>query len=804
MNKDMFKELLVTKLASTLGKSLEEATAYDIYVALSSLVKDAITKDWVQTNMVRRKRKTKQVYYFSLEFLMGKMLSKNLARLHMTEIAKRGLKELGFDINEIVALEPDAGLGNGGLGRLAACFLDSLAACGFAGHGNGIRYKHGLFKQKISNGYQIEEADSWLTQENVWEIKKSSESVEVKFYGDVREDYRDGKMYYLHEGYEPVLAVPYDMPVMGYENGVVNTLRLWSAQPKDKDFDFQSFSKGQYASAVAHRQSVRAISDVLYPDDSNYDNKLLRLKQQYFFVCAGLKSIIRSYLENGGDILNLASHVSIHINDTHPALAVPELMRILVDEKQIEWDIAWNITAKVISYTNHTLLPEALEKWPLDMYKKLLPRIYQITQEIDRRFKMDVEAMYGDKGVQLERMAVISSDRVNMANLSIIGSHSVNGVAAVHSELLKTVLFKDFYTIYPKRFNNKTNGITHRRWLLESNPGLVKLLDKSIGDGYRKNPLELSKIVKKSLHKDAAFLTELGKVKANNKIALANIVEDRLSIAVDTNSIFDVQVKRMHAYKRQLLKTLHMIYLYLQLRDNPGLDIHPVTFIFGGKAAPGYAYAKLIIKLINSVADLVNGDPVISRKIKVVFLENYNVSLAEIIFPGSDISEQISTASTEASGTGNMKFMMNGAITVGTMDGANIEIAEAVGPDNIITFGLSVDEVLGYRKSGSYNSRAIYENNPVLKRVLNCLTDGTFKNSLSDEFMPIFNALIQNDEYFVLQDFDSYIEACNGANDLYKNDFNKWLSISAVNIGQSGIFSSDETIKRYANEIWNI
>jgi len=805
MNKEAFKENLITKLEANIGKSIEDADSYDMYFALSYMVRDYIAKDWIRTNNFYKKNNVKQVYYFSLEFLMGKMLKKNLTRLKLYEVATEVLADLNYDINEITHIEPDAGLGNGGLGRLAACFLDSLAACSFPGHGNGIRYKHGLFKQKISNGYQTEEADSWLSTDNVWEIKKKSEAVTVKFFGDIRSEYKNGKMYYYHENYEPVLAIPYDMPMLGYENNFVNTLRLWSAQPLKGDFDFKSFSNGQYASAVAYRQSVRAISDVLYPDDSNFHNKQLRLKQQYFFVCSGITSIINSFIAKGGDILKLHEYVSIHINDTHPAIAVPELMRILIDEQGLDWDIAWNITVNTISYTNHTVMPEALEKWPVDMYKELLPRIFQITQEIDRRFKIQlVELCPGDM-CRIANMSIIESNNIKMANLSIVGSHSINGVAAVHTEILKNQLFADFYNIYPKRFSNKTNGITHRRWLLNSNPGLSELIINSIGDDFIKHPLKLDDIVNKNFHTDSSFLKQLGEIKTQNKMDLSTLIQSRWGISVDYQSIFDVQVKRMHAYKRQLLKVLQILDMYFCIKENKSIDIMPVTFMFGGKAAPGYTYAKLVIKLINSVGDLVNNDADVNGKMKVVFLENYNVSLAQRIFPASDISEQISTAGKEASGTGNMKFMLNGAITVGTMDGANIEIAEAVGQDNIITFGLSVSEVMEYYKNGSYRSVDIYNNNYRVKRALDALVNGTLSTALHEEFVPIFNSLIRdNDEYFVLRDFDAYLNACQRANDLYKNDMTKWLSMSAVNISKAGRFSSDETIRKYASEIWNI
>lgn len=805
MSKEVFKELLITKLESTLGKSIDEAKIDDVYYAISHVAKDYIAKDLIKTNKYYKNNNVKQVYYFSLEFLMGKSLKKNLNRLELFTVAKEVLADLGYDMADVTHVEADAGLGNGGLGRLASCFLDSLAACSLPGHGNGIRYKHGLFKQKISNGYQVEESDNWLKTDHAWETKRASEAVEIKFYGTVWQETYEGKNIFHHDDYQTVIAIPYDIAMLGYENHYVNTLRLWSAEPKDGDFDLKSFSSGEYNSAVAYRQTVRAISDVLYPDDSNPQNKELRLKQQYFFVCAGITNIINRYIENGGKILELANFIAIHINDTHPALAVPELMRVLIDEFDLDWDTAWDITTKTISYTNHTILPEALEKWPVEMYRHLLPRVFQITEEIDRRFKAELNELCPNDYGKMAYMSIIEGVYVKMANLAIVGSYSVNGVAAVHSEILKTQLFSDFYSIYPDRFNNKTNGITHRRWLLDSNPDLSHLIIDAIGNKFIKEPLLLNELVEKNFHKQKVFLQQLGNIKHENKISFSNFIESKFGSKVDPNSIYDVQVKRLHAYKRQLLKALQILDMYFTIKDNRDLDVHPVTFMFGGKAAPSYTYAKLIIKLINSIGALVNADPDTNQKMKVVFLENYNVSLAQRIFPASDISEQISTASKEASGTGNMKFMMNGAITVGTMDGANIEIAEAVGPENIITFGLSVKEVLEHYRHRNYKSSQVYHNNPRLKRVVDGLINGTITDTKHEEFMPIYNSLVRdNDEYFVLEDFDAYLKACKTANDIYKLEPEKWLSMSAVNIAKSGRFSSDETIKKYAAEIWHV
>lgn len=805
ISEEMLRENLITKLETHMARCVEDATKQDMYQALSLLTKDYIVKNWLKTNKYYRHNEVKQVYYFSLEFLLGKMLPKHLERLGLTQQAEQALRELGFDLEDILACEPDYGLGNGGLGRLAACFMDSLAACSFAGHGNGIRYKHGLFKQKIVNGYQVEEADDWLVTDNPWEIVKNSDTVEVPFYGNVREEFRDGRMVFIHENYQPVLAIPYDMPLVGHQNEVVNTLRLWSAEPKDGDFNFQLFSKGDYASAVAYRQSVRAISDVLYPDDSQFDNRVLRLKQQYFFVCAGISSILKSYLKKGHSIMELPRYVSIHINDTHPALAVPELMRILLDVHGLDWDNAWNITRNVISYTNHTVMPEALEVWPTEIYKKLLPRIYQITHEINERFCRELWQVYHYDLNKIAHMAVEANDAIRMAHLAIVGSHSINGVAQVHSQLLKSQLFSDFYKTFPARFNNKTNGITHRRWLMASNPRLADLLNSTLNMDVAKSPTRLAEIIQRGLEKDACFLKELARVKWENKVAFSNFLSREHSFSVDPSFIFDFQVKRIHAYKRQLLNAIKILDRYFAIKEDGRTDFTPTVFFFGGKAAPGYAYAKTAIKLIHSIATLVNNDPAVKSLMQVLFLENYNVSLAQRIFPAADISEQISTAGTEASGTGNMKFMLNGALTLGTMDGANIEIAQAVGRDNIFTFGLSVDEIMRARRENSYHSAEVYTANHRIKRVMDALTDNTFADASPEEFFPIFNSLVlQNDYYFYLADFESYVTTAERAERIYREEPMRWLQMSAVNIARAGQFSSDETIREYAKDIWNI
>jgi len=806
LTREEIKNKLLDELAASRNISLEDATDRDMYFALGNFVRELVAKEWIKTKKYYKENNVKQVYYFSLEFLMGKALRKNLSCLNLFEDMKKVLKDMGFDIFKVMHIEPDAGLGNGGLGRLAACFLDSLAACGFAGHGNGIRYKHGLFRQKIIDGYQVEEADNWLSMENIYETRKSQDSVEVPFYGEVVTDFSDGKMKFIHKNYDAVIAVPYDTPIPGYRNHIVNRLRLWSAEPKDsEEFNFSKFSRGEYSSAVEYRQSVRAISDVLYPDDSNYSNKLLRLKQQYFFVCAGIHSIIKSHLKAGNSINELHKYVSIHINDTHPALCVPELMRILVDEYEIPWDEAWYITTNTLSYTNHTIMPEALEKWPISMYKTLLPRIFMITEEINRRLCNDLYEIYpGDTG-KVSYMAIIQNDVINMANMCVAGCHSVNGVAAVHSQILKDQLFHDYYMTTPEKFNNKTNGITHRRWLVDSNSELSDLISKSIGNAFITEPLKLKNLIDKGFTENEDFLKQLDKIKYRNKVKLAEFIKNKQGIDINPDTLFDVQVKRIHAYKRQLLNAFRILYFYFEIKDNKNREFQPVTFFFGGKAAPGYAYAKLTIKFINSVANLVNNDPDTKDILKVVFLENYNVSFAQHIFPASDISEQISTASKEASGTSNMKFMLNGALTLGTMDGANIEIAEAVGDENIFTFGLSVSEVLERYRNNDYNSRNIYESDYKIKRILDTLKGDFYKDINPGEFMPIFDSIVnRNDEYFLLEDFVPYIEATQKAYNIYKNDRTKWLKMSAYNIAKAGRFSSDETIKEYANEIWKL
>ena len=803
-NKEILRTLFIEKLEATRGVSVEDATPEDCFFALSYLIKDQIMKRWVQTAAgTYIKDKKKQVYYFSLEFLLGRMLESNIIALGLHDVCSETMKEFGFDPVEIYRLELDPGLGNGGLGRLAACFMDSLAFLGLHGNGCSIRYKYGLFEQKIVDGHQVELPDNWLRNEAVWEVKKPNKAVMVKFFGDVFEEWKDGRRWFYHENYEPVVAMPYDVPIPGGDSETVNTLRLWSAEATQQ-FDFGAFSGGDYLNAVSRKYSAEAISEVLYPDDSNYQNRMLRLKQQYFFVSAGVQSIVRHFKRYYGDVRTLADYTAIHINDTHPALAVPELMRILMDEEGLGWDEAWDITVRTISYTNHTILPEALEKWPVDVFSKLLPRMFMIVSEINARFCSMLWEKFGDDADKVSRMAIISHGEISMAYLAIVGSHAINGVAKVHSEILKNELFKDFYEVFPKAFNNKTNGIAHRRWVQLANPRLTSLISEAIGEEWVKEPLKLSLLDEGGAVKDSAFLEKLREIKRENKIRLAKVIQEKNDITIDPDSIFDVQVKRIHAYKRQLLLLLNIIDTYNAILHDPDKDIVPRTFITAGKAAPSYHFAKEIIKLISVVAEGVNNDPRIRGLIKIVFLENYRVSLAEKIFPASDLSEQISTASMEASGTGNMKFMMNGAVTIGTHDGANIEIFDAVGEGNFIPFGLTVPEVLELRRNQSYDSREYLSGHERLRRIVYDVINSTPHKVGMAQFPYIFDSLTtHNDEFFVMKDFDAYSEAQKKADQLYR-DKEHWAHMSAMNIAHSGIFASDETIKRYAAEIWGI
>jgi starch phosphorylase len=800
LNKKKFKSDYNRKLMNTFAEEIEDASMLHKYFALGGLVRDYVTENWVNTNKYYAESGDKQVYYFSMEFLIGRLLGSNLLNLGIREVCKEALSELGICLEELEEVENDAGLGNGGLGRLAACFLDSMASIGIPGHGCGIRYKYGLFEQKIIDGYQVEIPDYWLREGNVWEIRKENKAIEVRFGGKIRTTYENNRLTFAHEDYEPVRAVPYDTPVVGYDKNMVNTLRLWSAEPVSRSFDFSTFSRGDYLKAEAYRASVESISQVLYPDDSNWDGKLLRLKQQYFFVSAGLQSIIRSYKKSGLPINKFHNHIAIHINDTHPSVAVAELMRLLVDEEQLSWDEAWHITTNTMAYTNHTILSEALEKWSVDMFKNLLPRIYMIIEEINRRFCEELNKKWPGQWGRINNMSIINDGLVKMAHLAIVGSHSVNGVAALHTEILKNQELSSFYQFYPEKFNNKTNGITHRRWLMKANPKLTSLITDSIGTSWIKSPVELNSL--ENYKKDRAFQDKLASIKRENKIDFSNMVKNKYGIDINPDSIFDVQVKRLHAYKRQILNVLHIMYLYNKLKENPNLDIVPRTFFFGAKASPSYHLAKQAIKLINSVASKVNNDPSINGKLKVFFLENYSVSLAEKIIPCADVSEQISTASKEASGTGNMKFMMNGAVTVATLDGANVEMKDAVGEDNIIIFGLKANEVISYNKYGGYSSWDVYNNDMRVNQVLNQLVNGFLSPSHS-EFKNIHDSLLMfNDEYFVLKDFDAYVKAQERVDSLYR-DKAKWNEMCIMNIAHSGVFSSDNTIRQYSDDIWH-
>ena len=799
IDKKTFKKAYIKKYKALHGEEIEDGNNQQKYEALGSLIKEYVQGNWMNSNKEYNKTKEKQVYYFSMEFLLGRLLGDSLLNLGLLEVCRDALADLNVNLRDLEEYEQDQGLGNGGLGRLAACFLDSMASLNIPGNGCGIRYKYGFFQQKIIEGKQVEVSDDWLREGNVWEKKKPEKAEIVKFGGNIEVEYVDGNLVFNHVNYQPVLAIPYDTPIVGYQNGVANTLRLWSAEPVDNEFDYSSFSRGDFLQAIGYKNSVESISQVLYPEDSFYEGKILRLKQQYFFVSAGIQSIIRHYRKHQGDIRSFYEKIVIHINDTHPTLAIPELMRIFLDEEKLSWDEAWRITSNTVSYTNHTILAEALEKWPVEMFQKLLPRIYMIIEEINTRYCKTLWDRYEGQWDKIARMAIIGDNQVRMANLAIVGSHSVNGVAKLHTEILKKEEMSDFYYMYPNKFNNKTNGITHRRWLLKSNPGLTKLLCDTIGDSFIKHPTDLLYFEKYTQYD--RIQEELQRIKRENKMDLARRINKSNGIVVDPDSIFDVQVKRIHAYKRQTLNCLRIMDLYNQVIDNPNLEITPRTFIFAGKAAPGYYLAKNTIELINALASKINNDPRVNNKIKVVFLENYSVSLAEDIIPATDVSEQISTTTKEASGTSNMKFMMNGAMTVATLDGANIEIKDEVGEDNIVIFGLTAREVLDYTKNGGYSSIQICNSNPRLQRVMNDLINGTYSRD-KNAFKNIHDSLIMyNDEFFVLKDFQAYIDAHGRINDMYQ-DIHKWQKMCGINIAHSGIFSSDRTITEYATGIW--
>ena len=804
LDKETLKKMIRENVKTLYRKTLEAASAEEVYQAAVFAVRDVITDKWMKTHDEYYEKDVKVVYYLSMEFLMGRFFGNSLINLEMYDEVKEVLEELGIDYNMVEDAEPDPGLGNGGLGRLAACFLDSLSTLQLPAYGCGIRYHYGIFEQKIENGYQVEAPDNWLENGDPWGIKRNEYAVEVKFGGNVRAVPKgNGEYRFVQENYQSVIAVPYDYPVIGYGNNTVNTLRLWEARAKNK-LDLKFFNEGNYQKAAEEELLASTMTDVLYPADEHIQGKELRLRQQYFFISATVQRVVERFKKHHTNFHELPDKVAFQLNDTHPTVAVAELMRVLVDENDVPWDDAWEITRKVCAYTNHTIMAEALEKWPMELFSRLLPRIYQIVEEINRRYCLELQAKYGMDHEKLRRMAIIADGQIRMAYLAIVGSHSVNGVAALHTEILKHQELKDFYELYPEKFNNKTNGITQRRWLLHANHGLAGLISETIGDGWITELTELEKLLPYA--EDENFRRRFMEIKKANKVALAKYIKETKGIDINPDSIFDIQVKRLHEYKRQLLNVLHIIGLYNQLKMNPGMDMVPRTFIFGAKAAVGYRRAKLIIKLINAVADVVNNDPTIEGKIKVVFMENYRVSLAERLIPAADVSEQISTAGKEASGTGNMKFMLNGALTVGTMDGANVEIYEEVGKDNIFIFGMSAEEVQAKYQT-HYDPWFIYNMNQEVRMALTSLIDGTFDQN-TDLFRELYDALLNGfggraDEYFVLEDYADYARAQWDIDRAYR-DQTKWAKMAIVNVAKSGKFSSDRTIRQYAEEIWDL
>ena len=806
LNKVEFKKEVEDYLKVLFRKSINEADDQQKFQAVAYAVKDFIVDQWMATHRTYEEQDVKTVYYLSMEFLTGRALGNIIINLKGNQAIKDAIEELGMDLDVIEDQEPDAALGNGGLGRLAACFLDSLSTLGYPAYGCGIRYKYGMFKQVIENGYQLEKPDDWLKYGNPFEIKRPEYAVEVKFggYVAIRKD-ECGRDKFVQENYQSVRAVPYDLPIVGYNNNVVNTLRIWDAEPIDT-FNLDSFDKGDYQKAVEQENLARTICEVLYPNDNHMAGKEVRLKQQYFFVSASIQRAVMKYMEKHDDIRKIHEKVVFQLNDTHPTVTVAELMRILMDEYNLSWDEAWDVTTKSCAYTNHTIMSEALEKWPLELFSRLLPRIYQIIEEINRRFVLQIQAAYPDDNSKVEKMAIIYDGQVKMAHLAIAAGFSVNGVAKLHTEILKHQELKDFYEMMPEKFNNKTNGITQRRFLLHGNPLLAQWITDKIGDDWITNLKHINEL---SVYADDELSQkEFMNIKYKNKVRLAKYIKEHNGIEVDPRSIFDVQVKRLHEYKRQLLNILHVMYLYNKLKQNPGMDFYPRTFIFGAKASAGYMRAKSIIKLINSVGDVINNDASINGKIKVVFIENYRVSNAEIIFAAADVSEQISTASKEASGTGNMKFMLNGALTLGTMDGANVEIVDEVGEENAFIFGLSSDEVIAYEHNGQYNPRDIYNSDADIRAVLTQLVDGTYSQGNFEEFRDIYNSLLDGqggrpDMYFILKDFRSYAEAQERVEAAYKDE-KKWARSAMLNTAKSGKFSSDRTIEEYAKEIWHL
>ena len=807
-NKKEFQETVKNNVRRLYRRTIEEATEQQLFQAVAYAVKDDIMDNWIATQEQYKKDDPKTVYYMSMEFLMGRALGNCMINLTSYKEIREALDEMGININVIEDQEPDAALGNGGLGRLAACFLDSLACLGYSAYGCGIRYKYGMFKQKIENGYQVETPDNWLKDGNPFEVRRDEYAKEVRFGGHIRveKDPKTGRDMFIQENYESVLAIPYDMPIVGYNNNIVNTLRIWDAKAIT-EFHLDKFDRGEYQKAIEQENLAKTIVEVLYPNDNHYAGKELRLKQQYFFISASLQELIAKYKRDHDDIKKLHEKVTIQMNDTHPTVSVAELMRLLMDEEGLTWDEAWEVTTKTCAYTNHTIMAEALEKWPIDLFSRLLPRVYQIVEEINRRFVADIRAKYPNNEEKVRKMAILYDGQVKMAHLAIAAGYSVNGVAALHTEILKKQELKDFYEMMPEKFNNKTNGITQRRFLLHGNPLLADWVTEHIGDGWITNLPEMAKL--KPLADDPQARAEFMEIKFQNKVRLAEYIKKHNGVDVNPYSIFDVQVKRLHEYKRQLLNILHVMYLYNQLKDNPCMDFYPRTFIFGAKAAAGYARAKQTIKLINSVADVVNNDPSIDGKIKVVFIEDYRVSNAEWIFAAADVSEQISTASKEASGTGNMKFMLNGAPTLGTMDGANVEIVEEVGMDNAFIFGLSSDEVINYENNGGYNPVDIYFNDWDIKRVVDQLMDGTYAHGNREQYRDLYNSLVNTyssdraDTYFILKDFRSYAEAQKRVEEAYR-DKDRWSRMALLQTASCGKFTSDRTIQQYVDEIWKL
>ena len=806
-NKEKFIEDVKENVKNLYRKTLEEASQQEIFQAVSYTVKDVIIDDWLATQKAFDKQDPKMVYYMSMEFLMGRALGNNMINLKMYKEVKEALGEIGLNLDEIEDQEPDPALGNGGLGRLAACFMESLATLGYAAYGCGIRYRYGMFKQKIKDGFQVEVPDNWLKNGYPFELRRPEYSYEVKFGGYVRAEVtEEGKTRFVQENYQSVLAVPYDMPIVGYGNHVVDTLMIWDAEPMEC-FELDSFDKGDYHKAVEQENLARNLVEVLYPNDNHIAGKELRLKQQYFFVSASVQRALARYKKHHDDIHKLPEKVTFQLNDTHPTVAVAELMRILLDEEGLSWDEAWEITTKTCAYTNHTIMAEALEKWPIEIFSRLLPRIYQIVEEINRRFILQIQAEFpGDNG-KVARMAIVYDGQVKMAHLAIAAGYSVNGVAKLHTEILKNEQLHDFYELFPQKFNNKTNGITQRRFLMHGDPLLADWVSEHIGDDWITN---LSHIEKMAIYAtDKKAQQEFMNIKYQNKLRLAKYIKEHNGIEVDPRSIFDVQVKRLHEYKRQLLNILHVMYLYNELKEHPDMDFYPRTFIFGAKAAAGYKNAKLTIKLINNVADVINNDRSINGKIKVVFIEDYRVSIAEWIFAAADVSEQISTASKEASGTGNMKFMLNGALTLGTMDGANVEIVEEVGKENAFIFGMSSDEVIAHERNRDYDPMQIFNTDQDIRKVLMQLINGFYSPNDPELFRDLYNSLLNTqctqfaDTYFILKDFRSYTDAQKRVIEAYKDE-EGWAKSAILNIAHAGKFSSDRTIQEYVDDIWHL